>query len=175
MAVAFVSVRRRATDTDRPAFEDVAAAHLVGVHRYLTQMVRDPVLAEDLTADTFERAYRNWHRFDPERGSPMTWLVTIARRLAVDHARSESRRKRREDHASRGEPTSTAPPEPSPFSSDIAQALDSLTDTEREVVALRVVLDIDGPTTARLMGITPSACSTTLHRAMSKLRREVTS
>jgi DNA-directed RNA polymerase specialized sigma24 family protein len=40
-------------------------------------------------------------------------------------------------------------------------------------VALRVLLDVDGASAAALMGITPSACSTHLHRAMTKLRKEL--
>ena len=48
----------------RPTFAAVAAAHLDDVYRYLLYLTKDGTLAEDLTADTFERALRGWHRFD---------------------------------------------------------------------------------------------------------------
>ena len=55
----------------------------------------------------------------------------------------------------------------------MAAALAGLTPTEREVVALRVLLDLDGAEAAAVLGISPSACSTQLHRAMTKLRKEL--
>jgi len=48
-----------------------------------------------------------------------------------------------------------------------------LSPAEREVVALRVVLDLDGEAVARLLGISATACSTRLSRALQKLEAEV--
>ena len=136
-------------------------------------MVRDSHLAEDLTAETFERSFVNWHQFNPAKGSALTWLITIGRRIALDHLRSDARRRGRETRVAAQMPTSTAPPEVNAMSPDLAAALDHLSQVEREVVALRVLLDVDGASAAALMGITPSACSTHLHRAMTKLRKEL--
>ena len=47
--------------------------------------------------------------------------------------------------------------------------LPELSPAEREVVALRVLLDLDGPTAARLLGISQTACSTRLSRALKRL------
>jgi DNA-directed RNA polymerase specialized sigma24 family protein len=55
----------------------------------------------------------------------------------------------------------------------LESALHSLSAGEREVVALRVLLDLDGETAARLLGISPTACSTRLHRALQKLEEKV--
>jgi RNA polymerase sigma factor (sigma-70 family) len=51
--------------------------------------------------------------------------------------------------------------------------LRELTAGEREVVALRVVLDLDGEETARLLKISPTAVSTRLHRALAKLEERM--
>jgi DNA-directed RNA polymerase specialized sigma24 family protein len=48
-------------------------------------------------------------------------------------------------------------------------ALAELSPAEREVVALRVLLELDGPTAARVLGISPTACSTRLSRALKRL------
>ena len=48
-------------------------------------------------------------------------------------------------------------------------ALGLLSAAEREVVALRVLLELDGPTTARVLGISTTACSTRLSRALKRL------
>jgi RNA polymerase sigma factor (sigma-70 family) len=87
---------------ERPAFAAVAEAELDAVHRYLLFLTGDRALAEDLTGETFEKAFRKWRRFDPRRGSARTWLCQIARSAALDHLRSEERRRRREERFSRG-------------------------------------------------------------------------
>ncbi len=173
MTVATSLVREQRRTFAAPTFADVAAAHMAAVHRYLTQMVRDGQLAEDLTAETFERAFVNWHHFNPSKGSALTWLITIGRRIALDHLRSETRRRGRETRAAAQAPTETPAPELRFMSPEMVSALDQLSEIEREVVALRVLLDVDGASAAALMGISPSACSTHLHRAMTKLRKEL--
>ena len=57
------------------------------------------------------------------------------------------------------------------FSPELEEGLRALTAGEREVVALRVVLDLDGDEAARLLGITPTAVSTRLHRALESSKR----
>ena len=119
-------------------FAQAAERHLDDVYGYLAWFTGDRTAAEDLAAETFERALRLWHRFDPERGSARTWLCQVARTVALDHFRSERRRTR-------------------------------LTAGEREVVALRVVLDLDAVTAARALGISATNCTTRLNRALRKL------
>ena len=158
----------------RPSFDRVAEEHLDAVVRYLSHLVADRGLAEDLTSDTFERALRAWASFDPRRGTPLVWLIGIARRIALDHFRSERRRRGRETRwASERDGTAAAPSGPSGLSPALSAALERLTRAERELIALRVVLELDVREAAALAGISPSACSTRLHRAMTKLRREV--
>ncbi len=59
------------------------------------------------------------------------------------------------------------------FSPALDQALHRLTPAEREVVALRVLLELDGPSAARVLGISQTACSTRLSRALKRLEEEV--
>ncbi|MFN8109758.1 MAG: sigma-70 family RNA polymerase sigma factor [Thermoleophilia bacterium] len=155
---------------DVPAFADVAAAELDGVYRYLLHMLRNPVLAQDVTSATFERAFRDWHRFDPERGRPGLWLIEIARRQALDHLRSDGRRRRREERWAATEPREVPDLTVSDLSPAMRTALAALNDTERELVALRVILDVETQDAARLTGLSATAVSTTLHRALGKLR-----
>ncbi|MCC6832207.1 MAG: sigma-70 family RNA polymerase sigma factor [Thermoleophilia bacterium] len=154
----------------RPDFADVAAAELDGVHRYLVHMLRDPVLAEDVTSATFERALRDWRRYDPAKGRPGVWLIEIARRQALDHLRSEGRRRRREERFAAMEPRSAPEPRVAGIPEEMRVAMTALTQSERELVALRIVLGVDTAEAARITGTTPSAVSTALHRALAKLR-----
>jgi RNA polymerase sigma-70 factor (ECF subfamily) len=154
----------------RPAFADVARRELDGVYRYLLHTTRDPALAEDLASATFERALRDWRRYDPARGTPRVWLVEIARRVLLDHRRSEARRRTRETRWAATEPTAARPPDVGGLGPGLRAALAGLPDAEREVVALRVVLDLDTAEAARITGMTPTAVSSALHRALRRLR-----
>ena len=57
--------------------------HAVPLRRYLTWLLDDPTLAEDVCQETFLRALRAWHRRRPD-GSASGWLYQIARNLAYD-------------------------------------------------------------------------------------------
>jgi RNA polymerase sigma-70 factor (ECF subfamily) len=151
---------------DRPSFAAVAEAELNAVHRYLLFLTGDRSLAEDLTGETFEKAFRIWRRFDPRRASARTWLCQIARTTALDHFRAEERRRRREERVARDRTTIEEAPD---VPGELGAALAQLSPAEREVVALRVLLELDGPTTARLLGISRTACSTRLSRALKRL------
>jgi RNA polymerase sigma-70 factor, ECF subfamily len=150
----------------RPAFADVAERHLDDVFRYLLVFTRDPALAEDLAAETFERALRSWRRFDPRRAAPRTWLCTIARSVALDHFRAEKRRVARERAVS--EPERSVEMELG-LSPELEAALARLSAADREVIALRVVLELEPDAAARLLGISATACTTRLSRALKRL------
>jgi RNA polymerase sigma-70 factor (ECF subfamily) len=151
---------------ERPSFAAVAEAELDAVHRYLLFLTGDASLAEDLAAETFEKAFRTWRGFDPRRGSARSWLCGIARTTALDHFRAEERRRRREDRYARERVGVDIPPA---VPGELAAALAHLSRGEREVIALRVLLDLDGPSAARLLGISRTACSTRLSRALKRL------
>lgn len=65
-------------------FEQVAPA-VVGVAR---RVVRDPSMAEEVAQEALTDVWRTARRFDPDRGSAMTWVMVIAHRRAVDRVRS---------------------------------------------------------------------------------------
>ncbi len=149
-------------------FADAAEAHLDDVYGYLSWFTSDRSAAEELTAETFERALRLWHRYDPGRGSARTWLCQVARTVALDHFRSERRRRRREELAAVPERFEERLADG--LSPELEGALRALSAGEREVVALRVLLDLDAGSASRVLGITPTNCTTRLNRALKKLQ-----
>ncbi len=164
-----ISLRRDTAQA--PTFAAVAEAHLDDVYGYLVYLTRDRGLAEDLAAETMEKALRLWHRYDPRRASARTWLCQIARTIALDWFRAEERRRRREERAAVPERVDEAFAEG--LSPDLEAALRSLNAGEREVIALRVLLELDGEETARVLGVSPTAVSTRLSRALKKLEEKV--
>ena len=164
----------RSAETTAPSFAAVAEELLDDVYGYLLYLTKNWAVAEDLTGETFEAAFKKWRRFDPRRGTPRAWLLAIARTTALDWFRADSRRRRREERADAAEPRRD---NESAFGEGLSPALEeglrALTAGEREVVALRVVLDLDSEETARLLGITPTAVSTRLGRALAKLEERM--
>ena len=149
------------------SFAEAAESHLDDVYSYLVWFTGDRFAAEDLAGETFERALRLWHRFDPKRGSARTWLCQVARTTALDHFRSEKRRTRREQVAAVPERYEERLLEG--LSPALEAAIARLSAGEREVIVLRVVLDFDAKTAAGMLGISPTNCTTRLNRALGKL------
>jgi RNA polymerase sigma factor (sigma-70 family) len=164
----------RSAHASSPSFAAVAEELLDDVFGYLLYLTKNWALAEDLTSETFETALRRWRRFDPRRGTHRAWLLAIARSTALDFFRAETRRRKREQRAEADELREIRDPVfGEGFSPELEEGLRALTAGEREVVALRVVLDLDGDETARLLGLTPTAVSTRLHRALGKLEERM--
>ena len=168
-------------DAPRPlgatsSFAAVVEEHLDDVYGYLLYLTKNWAVAEDLTSDTFEAALGKWRRFDPARGTPRAWLLAIARSTALDWFRADTRRRKREERSFAADP---APDDALSFgqrlgvSPALEHALLALSAGEREVVFLRIVLDLEGETTARLLGISTTAVSTRLSRALTKLEERM--
>lgn len=166
--------RERARVEAAPGLGEAAEEHLDDVYAFLVYMTGERALAEELTAETFARACTAWRRYDPRRGSAKTWLCQLARTTALDHFRSEKRRRRREETYAALAPGG---PEEQVFgeglSPELERALRQLSRDDRELVVLRVVLDLDGASAAELLGISETACSTRLSRALQRLEAEV--
>ena len=154
-------------------FAEAAERHLDDVHAFLVYLTGDRSVAEELTAETFARACERWRRYDPHRGSARTWLCQLARSTALDHFRAEDRRRRREGRYALDVPEAEEHGFGEGLSPALETALSRLSAAEREVLALRVVLDLDGESASRVLGISTTACSTRLSRALQKLEREV--
>ena len=154
-------------------FAEAAERHLDDVHAYLVYLTGDRATAEELTAETFARALERWHRFAPWLAAPPTWLSHLARSTAHDHLRPEARRRRREGRYAAAEPGEVAQVFGEGLSPELEAALARLSAAEREVVALRIVLELEGEAAARVLGISATACSTRLSRALQKLEKEV--
>lgn len=166
-------VPRRRAQAERRSFASVAEEHLDDVYRFLVYLTRDVHTADDLTAETFTRALGSWRRFDERRGSVRTWLCQIARSTALDHFRSEERRRKREQAYAANEPVSEEHDPFAGFSPVLRTALGELSAADREVIALRVILELDGEAAARVMGIGRTACAMRLNRALKKLEEKV--
>src|SRR4029453_5462436 len=74
-----------------PDWDQVYAEQLPRVLNFFRYRVGQPPDVEDLTARTFEKAWRARHRYPRDLGGFSTWLLTIARNVAIDHLRARQR------------------------------------------------------------------------------------
>jgi RNA polymerase sigma factor (sigma-70 family) len=73
-------------------FEDLYVAYFSKVYNYVCYRVSDIAVAEDITAEVFERALKSFHTYRPERAAFSTWIFRIAHNLVANHYRDSSRK-----------------------------------------------------------------------------------
>lgn len=140
------------------------------VYSFFRYRVIDRETAEDLTSITFEKAWRARHRYRRERAAVATWLLAIARNVAIDHFR----RARREVPLGGSEPAAAETPETEALRRAemrrLGALLAGLPERERELVALKFGAGVSNRAIARLTGLSESNVGTILHRTTSALR-----
>ena len=127
----------------------------------------DPHLAEELIAEAFTRAWKSWAKVS-RHPAPAAWVV----RTAVNTRVSWWRRRRREVALAGHDLASAGPPRAS-IETAVMVALGRLPARQREVITLRLLLDLDTDTTAKVLGIAPGTVTAHLSRAISALRAQL--
>jgi RNA polymerase sigma factor (sigma-70 family) len=134
-------------------------------------MLHDPGLAEDVAQETFVRAWRSAGTYDARRGRVPTWLLTIARNVALDRARLRS--------ATPLEPDAIVArldaPEPQagldlPDRERLRTALAALPDDQRRALVLAAYGGRTAREIAQLDGLPLGTVKTRIRAAMTKLR-----
>lgn len=87
---------RSAGRGDQQAFAQLYDATCSRVVGLAVRVVRDPAQAEEVAQEAFLEIWRTASRYDPDRGSPLSWLMTITHRKAVDRVRSAEAATRRD-------------------------------------------------------------------------------
>lgn len=132
---------RRVAQRDVDAFTAFYDATRARVYGLVTRVLRDPGYSEETTQEIYLQVWRSAAGYDPQSGSPLAWLMTLAHRRAVDRVRSEQAASARE---SRYGAASVDPPADQVSDSvlllderrRVTDCLDSLTDVQREAIQL---------------------------------------
>jgi RNA polymerase sigma-70 factor (ECF subfamily) len=154
-------------------FERLFEEHAQPLLAFLVYRTGSHAVAEDVLADTFERALRARRRFDPRKASEKTWLYSIALNLLRDSARrqaAETRAMERVVPVAAGE---HMPIDAVTDRDSLARALPRLSDEEREAIALRYGADLTVPEIARLTREKLTTVEGRVYRALRKLRDEL--
>ncbi len=148
------------------------ADELPRVYNFFRYRVYDHRVAEDLTATTFEKAWRSRGQYRRDRSGFSTWLFTIARNVAVDYYR----RRQTEVALKADLPSDTAPLDEAQQHRDDVQQLKRLLaplpPRERELIALKYGAGLTNRAIAHLVDLTETNVGTILHRIVKQLRTE---
>jgi RNA polymerase sigma-70 factor, ECF subfamily len=163
----------RVATGDRTAFEivyDTVSAPVFGIVR---SVVRDPSLSEEVVQEVLVEVWRSAARFDPGRGSPMSWVATIAHRRAVDRVRAEQRSVQREHRAATGAVAYDEVAETALDNLDrerVRRCLGSLTELQREAVTLAYYGGYTYRQVAALLGVAAGTVNTRMRDGLIRLR-----
>ena len=175
----------RVLDRERPApdprlveeaaesFEAVYRDHYRDVYRYVLLSLRRRDDADDVVADTFDRAFTAWRSGHGPAARALPWLLVIARRIVVDRWRRE--------RIIRWLPFSSGRGSPEPADSDdrgeraefwlwLEQLAKALPERQREVVFLRYQRDLSDEEIGEILGLSASGVRTLVSRALAALR-----
>ncbi len=163
----------RATAREQAAFADLYDRHVVRVYRHIYYLVNDAREAEDLTAQTFLKAWEAIDRYK-ERGAPfVAWLLRISHNLTISYLRSKRDYSELDegfvDNKRRGNPEESL--EQASDESSVRDAVLRLRDEQRQVIMLRFVEELDYTEVAAMIGKSVPAVRVIQHRALGNLRK----
>ena len=154
-----------------PDWEAVYAEQLPRVYNFFRYRFGNTADIEDLTARTFEKAWRARHRYRRDVASFNTWIMSIARNVGTDHLRA------RRPWVPLDEAVTVAaagtPEDQATRASDAArlsELLEQLTSRDRELIALKYGAGLTNRAIARASGLSESNVGTILYRAVQTLR-----
>lgn len=168
------ALKRTYTLAEEIDWEATYKEYLPRVYNFFCYHLSDESLAEDLTAATFEKAWRGRLRFRRDLSAFSTWLFTIAHNVATDHFRRKDRELSLETAGEQSDPASLE--ETVQENQDFAQLvtiLSQLPARERELIAFKYGAGLTNREIARLTRLSESNVGTILNRTVEKLRIEM--
>ncbi|MBI4762699.1 MAG: RNA polymerase sigma factor [Chloroflexota bacterium] len=159
---------------DERAFLEIYDRHASRVYGLTLRILGDPMLAEEAAQDTFLKLWSRARQYLAERGPFLPWLLTIARRVALDRLRLESRRPALSDSTDPDQTWQNIPDSDS--NTDEARwrtlyfAVQNLHPDQRAVIELAYYQGMSQSEIAEVLGLPLGTVKTRLRAAMQNLR-----
>ena len=166
---------RQSSRGDQEAFARLYDATSRRIYGLVLRIVRDPSMSEEVTQEVYLDVWRTSARFDPAKGSALSWLMTIAHRAAVDRVRSSEASRRRDDahaHATQDvDFDATAEAAQSSLEAQrVRKALTTLTEAQRSAVELAYLGGYTHTEVAALLGLPLGTAKTRIRDGLIRLR-----
>jgi RNA polymerase sigma-70 factor (ECF subfamily) len=166
---------RRSARGDHTAFSALYDATAARVYGLVLRVVRDPAQAEEVTQECFLDFWRQAGRFDPARGSAVSWLLTIAHRKGVDRVRSAEASTRRDTtyHRSSGDVDHDVTAEAATDALEakrVRSAMTTLTPVQREALELAYFGGYTHTEVATMLDLPVGTAKTRIRDGLIRLR-----
>ncbi|KDN23470.1 ECF RNA polymerase sigma factor SigK [Amycolatopsis rifamycinica] len=166
---------RRVAAGDETAFAslyDLVAGPVLGL---ATRVLRNHAQAEEVAQEVLVEVWRKATRYEPERGSALSWVLTIAHRRAVDRVRSHQAGADREERAGlmdvrRPFDEVTESTLAGLEQQRVRQCLAALTDLQRESIVLAYYNGYTYPEVAEVLQVAPGTVKTRIRDGLIRLR-----
>lgn len=156
---------------DPRIFEVLYERYYQRIYRFLALRTSSRELAEDLASETFLKAFKALEKFEPKRPFA-AWIFTIARNLLIDTYRKSGRVVRMNEDLPMGYDAGIEEKVEKELQRDaLANSLSKLTDTEREIITLRISGDLSHQEIARVLGKSEAAVKMGYMRALNHLKQ----
>ena len=174
-AAQLAALLKRAGRGDEGAFAEWYDATSARAFGLAVRVLRDRAQAEEVTQEAYLECWRHAARFDPAKGSAISWLLTIVHRKAVDRVRSaeaSSRRDRAYSHQEQSvDHDSTAEAATSSLEATrVRAALSDLTLKQRQAVELAFLGGYTHTEVARMLDLPIGTAKTRIRDGLIRLR-----
>ena len=166
---------KRSGRGDEAAFARLYDATAARAYGLAVRVVRDPAQAEEVTQEAFLEIWRTASRFDPDRGSAVSWVLTLVHRKSVDRVRSAEASTRRDTtyHQSNVTVEHDSTAEAAQASMEarrVRQALGSLTEVQREALELAYFKGYTHTEVATMLDLPVGTAKTRIRDGLIRLR-----
>ena len=173
-----IALLRRVAQGDRRAFDELYDQFSGVLFSTAYRVLNNQQAAEDVLQDVFVQIWEKAPLYDPSRGKPMTWAVTLTRNKAIDRLRSTQRRSRLQDDVQRESETFEQFDDRSSFDAVVSgergklvrDALQKLSQDQREAIELAFFSSLTQHEIAERLGEPLGTVKARIRRGMMKLR-----
>ncbi len=169
---ALLKLSARGDETAFAQLYDATAARAFGL---AVRVVRDPAQAEEVAQEAFLEIWRTASRFDPAKGSAVSWILTLVHRKAVDRVRSAEASTRRDTSYHQNnqgvEHDSTAEAAHASMEARrVRQAMETLTAAQREALELAYFKGYTHTEVATMLDLPLGTAKTRIRDGLIRLR-----
>ncbi len=166
---------RRSGRGDEAAFAELYDAVAARAYGLAVRVVRDPAQAEEVAQEALLEIWRTASRFDEKLGSPVSWILTIVHRKAVDRVRSAEASSRRDttylqQSGTREHDSTAEAANASMEARRVRQAMQSLTDVQREALDLAYFKGYTHTEVAAMLDLPLGTAKTRIRDGLIRLR-----
>jgi RNA polymerase sigma-70 factor (ECF subfamily) len=159
-------------NTVQDEWEQLYQKEMPRIYNFFRYRLHNDQTAEDLTAVTFEKAWRQRLHYQKNKAAFTTWLFAIAKNVAIDHLRQQHTHTEISEHMPANTPSPEEMLQQKEHLLKLRQLLDSLPEREQEIIALKFGAGLNNREIARVTNLSSANIGIILFRTVRKLRHQ---